>query len=295
MSSTQAVFALCLLLTSWATHAASDAAMLVAPGAEIQVVAEGFTFTEGPVSDDAGNLYFSDIPNNLIYKLSANNQLSVFRENSGGANGLYFDHDGNLLVCEGAQGENRRVTRITMNNEVTTLADNYQGKRFNSPNDLWMRPDGGIYFSDPRYFNYEGVELNGYYIFFIPADGSPVKLVANDLEKPNGVIGTLDGERVYISDADVTYVYDVNDDGSLSNRQVAADMGSDGMTLDEQGNLYITRNGVHIYSPDAERIATIETDFAPTNVTFGGPDKQTLFITGATPNLHSLRMNVRGI
>ncbi|MCG8414921.1 MAG: SMP-30/gluconolactonase/LRE family protein [Pseudomonadales bacterium] len=274
---------------------AQDRTSLVAPGAELQVIAEGFEFTEGPVSNAAGDLYFSDIPNNRIHLLSTDGTLSVFRENSGGANGLYFDNEGNLLVCEGAQQTNRRITRITLDGDVTVLADNWQGKRFNSPNDLWMRPDGGIYFSDPRYFNYDDMDLDGYYIFFIPPEGGPVVRVADDLEKPNGIIGTPNGDRVYISDADVTYVYDVNEDGSLSNRQVAADMGSDGMTLDSNGNLYLTRGGVQIYSPEGQKIVTIRTPFAPTNVTFRGPDKQTLIITGATPELYSLRMNVRGI
>ncbi len=283
----------CLILVEQAL--AQEEVSLVANGSELMILATGFEFTEGPVSDVSGNLYFTDIPNNRIHLLSADGTLSVFKDVSGGANGLYLDTDGNLLVCEGAQGDNRRVTRIALDGNVTVLADNWQGKRLNSPNDLWMRPDGGIYFSDPRYFNYEGMELDGFYVFFIPPNGGPIIRVVDDLEKPNGIIGTPEGDRVYISDSNATYVYDVNENGSLSNRRVAADIGSDGMTLDEHGNLYLTRGGVQVYSAEGEKVTTIETPFSPTNVTFRGPDKRSLIITGATPELYSIQMNVRGI
>ena len=272
--------------------AATPAEGVVAPGAEIEQLAGGFAFTEGPACDAEGNVYFSDIPNNRIHKWSLDGKLTTFREQTGGANGLYFDREGNLLACEGG---NRRLTSISPDGKVTVLADGYQGKKLNSPNDLWIDPKGGVYFSDPRYGKQDGLEQDGFHVYYLPPDGKPLVRVLDNLVKPNGVVGTTDGKLLYVADAgdSKTYVYRIQPDGSLTARKLIAPVGSDGMTLDERGNLYLTRGVVHVYSPDGKNLATIKLPEAPANVCFGAEDRRTLFIT-ARKGLYSLRMNVRG-
>lgn len=272
--------------------AAADLSELVADGAEVRKLAGGFKFTEGPAADQEGNVYFTDIPNNRIHKWSLDGRLTTFREDSGGANGLYFDDEGNLFACEGG---NRRVTSISPEGKVTVLADESMGKRFNSPNDLWIEPRGGIYFTDPRYGSQEGLEIDGFHVYYITPDRKKVVRVIDDLNKPNGVVGTADGKRLYVADAggNKTYVYRIQKDGSLADRKLVAPQGSDGMTLDEKGNLYLTRGAVQVYSADGDEIGAIKTPEAPSNVCFGGEDNRTLFITART-GFYSLAMKVRG-
>lgn len=231
-----------------------DEAGLVAPNASVQKLADGFIFTEGPAVDANGNVYFSDVRSSRTHKWSTEGKLSTFREDTGNANGLFFDRSGNLLACEGGS---RRVTRVAMDGTVTVLADQHEGKKLNSPNDLWPDPKGGIYFTDPRYGSEEGLEQEGFHVYYIPPDGKPIRRVIDDLKKPNGILGTADGKLLYVADpgANETYVYAIQADGSLADRKLAAPEGSDGMTLDEQGNLYLTRDGVEVYSPEGKKIA----------------------------------------
>jgi len=272
--------------------AGEDAEDPVAPGAKVERLAGGFAFTEGPACDAQGNIYFSDIPNERIHKWSVEGKLTTFRENTGRANGLYFDRDGNLLACEGG---NSRLTSIAPDGEVTVLVDSYQGKKLNSPNDLWIDPQGGVYFSDPRYGKQDGLQQDGFHVYYLSPDCKQLVRVIDDLVKPNGVVGTKDGRLLYVADAGAgkTYVYKIQGDGSLANRKLIAPVGSDGMTLDEKGNLYLTRGVVHIYRPNGEAIGTIQVPEAPANVCFGGKDRRTLFIT-ARKGLYAIRMSVRG-
>lgn len=271
---------------------ASAADELVAPGAKVEQLAGGFVFTEGPARDAQGNIYFSDIPNNRIHQWSRDGKLSTFRENSGGANGLFFDRAGHLVACEGGS---RRVTSIAPSGAVTVLADSYGGKKLNSPNDLWVDPQGGVYFSDPRYGSQEGLEQDGFHVYYLPPDRQRLRRVTDDLVKPNGVVGSADGKLLYITDAGdgKTYVYRIQADGSLADRKLIAPVGADGMTLDEPGNLYLARGAVLVYSPDGRKLATIDVPESPSNVCFGGADRQTLFIT-ARKGLYAIRMSVRG-
>ncbi len=276
-----------------AATAASPAEELVAPGAKVQKLAGGFRFTEGPAADAQGNVYFSDIPNNRIHIWTLDGKLTTFRENSGGANGLFFDAQGLLIACEGRA---RRVTASTPQGKLTVLATHYQGKRFNSPNDCWVDPQGGIYFTDPRYGAMNDLELPGFWVFYITPDRKRVVKVIDDLVKPNGIIGTRDGKRLYVADPgdNKTYVYEILGPGKLGPRKLFAPRGSDGMTLDERGNLYLTRDKIYVYSPAGKLIATIQVPEVPANVCFGGSDRKTLFIT-ARRGLYSLRMQVRGM
>ena len=285
------LLALMLTLTCLTAHLAAVEG-LVAPQAKVEQLAGGFRFTEGPACDARGNIYFTDIPNNRIHKWSVDGRLTTFRDHTGGANGLDFDQEWNLLACEGG---NRHLTSISPDGKVTLLADSYQGKKLNSPNDLWIDPKGGVYFTDPRYGNQDGLEQGGFHVYYLPPGQRLLVRVLDNLVVPNGVVGTADGKLLYVADASdgKTYVYRIQEDGSLADRKLIAPVGSDGMTLDERGNLYLARDVVHVYSPKGEKITTIEVPEAPSNVCFGGKDRRTLFIT-ARKGLYSIRMNIRG-
>ncbi|MCF7958120.1 MAG: SMP-30/gluconolactonase/LRE family protein [Phycisphaerae bacterium] len=264
---------------------------LIAPGATVQKLAGDFKFTEGPAADKMGNVFFTDIPNNRIHKWSLDGKLSIYRENSGGANGLFFDKKGDLLVCE---GNNHRVTSIDARGKVTVLAETYKGKKLNKPNDLWPDPKGGIYFTDPVY----GVPVvqDGEHVYYISPDKSKVTRVIDDMVRPNGIIGTPDGKRLYVADhgGNKAWRYDINKDGTLTNKTFFAPGGSDGMTIDDQGNIYLTTSAVMVYSPKGKKITQINTPERPANVCFGGKDNNQLFIT-ARKSLYTIQMQVHGV
>ena len=175
------------------------------------------------------------------------------------------------------------------------LTDAYQRKKLNSPNDLWIDTNGGVYFTDPRYGNQQGLEQDGFHVYYISPDRKKVTRVLDNLVKPNGVLGTADGKLLYVADpgANKSFVYRIVGNGQLEKLRTVFPEGSDGMTLDERGNLYLTRGGVRIYSPQGRLVTTISTPEGPSNVCFGGKDRKTLFITART-GFYSLRMNVRG-
>ncbi|MGA1979830.1 MAG: SMP-30/gluconolactonase/LRE family protein [Sedimentisphaerales bacterium] len=263
---------------------------VVAEGAKVEKLAGGFKFTEGPAADAKGNILFTDIPNNRIHKWTLDGKLITFDQNSGGANGLFFDKKGNLLVCE---GERRRVVSIGRNGRRKVLADRYENKQFNSPNDLWADAKGGIYFTDPRYGDRSDMEQGCECVYYISPDRKKLSRVIDDMTRPNGIIGTADGKTLYVADhgGGKTFVYTINEDGTLSNKKLFAPEGSDGMTIDNEGNIYLTTNVVAVYNKNGEKIETIEVPEQPSNLCFGGKDKRTLFITART-SLYSVRMRV---
>jgi gluconolactonase len=282
-----------LLITVLAVCCNGAQQSVVAEGAKVGKLAGDFKFTEGPAADAKGNIFFTDIPNNRIHKWSLDGKLSTFRENSGGANGLYFDKKGNLLVCEGG---GRRLVSIDPKGNVTLLADKYQNKKFNSLNDLWIDPKGGIYFTDPRYGRRDNLDQDGEHVYYLAPDRKSIVRVIDDMVRPNGIIGTRNSKRLYVTDhgGKKTFVYTINKDGTLSNKKLFAPEGSDGMTIDNKGNIYLTTNAVAVYNKKGEKIETIKVPEGPANVTFGGKDKKTLFITART-SLYSVRMRVKGI
>lgn len=287
------VLLLGLVCLASSVRAADGDSGLIAPGAEVEKLAGGFVFTEGPACDAEGNVYFSDIPNNRIHKWSIGGKLTTFRENSGGANGLYFDSKGNLLACEGGS---RRLTSISPDSKkVAVLAGSFDDKKLNSPNDLWIDPHGGVYFTDPRYGSQEGLEQDGFHVYYLSPDRKQLVRVIDNLVMPNGIVGTADGKLLYVADPGdrKIYVYHIQSDRSLTGRKLFAPQGSDGMTLDEKGNVYLTSGTVTIYDPAGKKIAAIKTPEGPANVCFGGKDRRTLFIT-ARKGFYSIRMNVRG-
>lgn len=271
----------------------ASAESLVAADAQVEKLRGGFSFIEGPTPDAHGNVYFSDIPENRIYKWSIDGKLSVVRENSGGSNGLLFDKGGNLLACEGSA---QRITSMDSDGTVSVIVERYKGKRLNSPNDLWIDADGGFYFTDPRYqFGEYPVEQDGEHVYYVPADRSGVVRVVDDMNKPNGVNGTMDGKKLYVADTSGSvFLFDIQEDKTLGPKKLFAAQGSDGMTMDERGNLYLTWiAGVTIYSPEGEKLETIKVPEMPANVCFGGADGKTLFITART-GLYAIRMIVNG-
>lgn len=281
---------LVVLVVAAAVSCGAEKSSVVAEGAKVEKLVGGFEFTEGAVADAKGNIFFTDIPNNRINKWTLNGELITFKKDSGGANGLFFDKKGNLLVCEGGR---RRVVSIGRNGRKTVLADEYNNKQLNSPNDLWADPNGGIYFTDPRYGDRSGMEQGCECVYYLSPDHKKLIRVIDDMVRPNGIIGTADSKTLYVADhgGGKTFVYTINEDGTLSNKKLFAPEGSDGMTMDNEGNIYLTTNVVAVYNKNGEKIETIEVPEQPSNLCFGGKDKRTLFITART-SLYSVRMRV---
>ncbi|MDR1200823.1 MAG: SMP-30/gluconolactonase/LRE family protein [Tannerellaceae bacterium] len=294
------VFFFCLSFFTISSLAyAQDDKGIIAFGAKVEKVAEGFLFTEGPAVDKKGNVYFTDQPNDRIWKWSSDGNVSVFLENTGRANGMYFDKKGNLLSCSDMENE---IWSITPDGKHTVLLTEYEGKKLNGPNDLWVHPDGSIYFTDPLYkrdywTRNPEMQQDGQHLYYMSPDRKKVIRVDSDLKQPNGIIGSPDGKLLYVADirAGKTYCYDMVSDGLLENKRLFASMGSDGMTIDEQGNVYLTGKGVTIFNPAGEQIEHIPVEAGWTaNVCFGGKDMKTLFIT-ASQYLYTLEMNVKGV
>jgi gluconolactonase len=270
---------------------------VIAPGAALEKLAGGFAFTEGPTSDRDGNVYFTDQPNNRILKWSVDGRLSAFLQPAGRSNGMYFDARGNLLACA---DEKTELWSIAPDGTHTVLAREFAGKPLNGPNDVWERPDGAIYFTDPFYkrdwWDYSTRPQDSEQVYFLSADRKTLLRVTTDLVQPNGIIGTPDGRTLFVADirAGRTYAFDIQPEGTLTNRRVRCELGSDGMTLDTEGNLYLTGKGVSIFDPRGKQIGQIDVPEPWTaNVSFGGRDHQTLFIT-ASKGLYAIRLRVRG-
>ena len=267
-------------------------------GAKPEKLAGGFKFTEGPACDKEGNIFFTDQPNNRIMKWSTDGNLSIFSENSGRANGTYFDAKGDLITCSDEKNE---LWSIAPDGKVTVLVKDYEGKKLNGPNDLWVAPNGGIYITDPFYqrswWDHDKPELDGQHVYYLAPGAAKLVRVVDDFQQPNGIIGTPDGKYLYVSDIQgkKTWRYNRGKDGMLSGKKLFASQGSDGMTIDNQGNIYMTGNGVTIFNKDGELILKIATEESwTTNVCFGGKNRDLLFIT-AEKSVFCLRMNVNGV
>ncbi len=292
---------------------------LIAPGTQIEKLAGGFLFTEGPVwVRDGGYLLFSDPNNNLIYRWSEDGGVSLYRTHSGytgmdigeygqpGSNGLTLDKQGRLTINEHG---NRRVTRLEKNGQLTVLADRYQGKRLNSPNDLVYRSDGALYFTDPpfglpKFFDDPRKELSfsGVYCLI----NGELKLVTGDLSGPNGLAFSPDEKYLYVDNWDdkrkVIMRYEVHPDGTLSNSELFLDATSelgedawDGMKVDQQGNLYLSGpGGLWILSPEGKHLGTIIGPEHPHNLAWGDEDGKTLYLCAKT-GLYRIRLNIPGI
>ena len=281
----------------FATATAVTAGPVTAPDARLQKLSGGFAFTEGPTCDAAGNVFFVDQPNNRIMEWSTEGKLSTFLQPSGHANGMMFDAQGNLIACADERNE---LWSITPDKKSTVLVKDYQGKYLNGPNDVWVDPNGAMFLSDPFYdrpwWDHHTKALPSEEVFYLSPDRKTLRQVTDDLKKPNGITGTPDGKNLYVADiaARQTWRYDILPDGSLTNKTFFCAPGSDGMTIDEQGNIYITGNGVSVFNPAGKLIEHIDVPEPWTaNVSFGGTDHKTLFIT-ASKSFYSIRMAVKG-
>jgi gluconolactonase len=289
-----------------ATHAAfaqiEDKKGIIAKDAELVLVQDGFSFTEGPAVNRFGDIYFTDQPNNRIHVWNAiSNKVSVFKEDAGRSNGMYFMLDGTLITCADEKNE---LIAISKTGEITPWVSGFKGKKLNGPNDLWIIPKGGLYFTDPLYARlyWEGIrnperEQDGEHVYYLSPDKSELFRVAEDLVKPNGLVGTPDGKYLYVADigAKKTYKYEIREDGYLTNKTLFCEMGSDGMTIDDRGNVYLTGDGVTVFSKSGEKIAHIPVPEKWTaNVVFAALDRKTLFIT-ASDAVYTIKMKARGV
>lgn len=300
MKTLQTIIALAIvsaLPVKSSAQAVNDAAAVIAPGAKLEKLAGDFKFTEGPTCDKDGNVFFTDQPNNRILKWSVDGKLSTFMQPAGRANGMFFDAQGNLIACADDKTE---LWSITPDSKHTVLAKEYEGKKLNAPNDVWVRADGSLFFTDPFYkrdwWDYDQPPQGAEQVYFLSADRKRLKRVTTDLVQPNGIIGTPDGKMLFVSDirAGKTYAYDIQPDGALANKRLRCELGSDGMTLDTEGNLYLTGRGVIVFDKTGKQIAHIAVPEPWTaNVCFGGKDHKTLFIT-ASKGLYSIQTKYRG-
>lgn len=294
------ILLLTLTALGLATASAAEkqsASPVVAPGAKLEKLAGEFSFTEGPTCDRKGNVFFTDQPNDRIMKWSVEGRLSTFLQPAGRANGMFFDRKGNLIACADEQTE---LWSITPDGKHTVLAKEYEGKKLNAPNDVWVRADGSLFFTDPFYkrpwWDYDKPPQATEQVYFLSADRKTLKRVTTDLRQPNGIIGTPDGKTLFVSDlgARKTYAYDIQRDGSLANKRLRCELGSDGMTLDVKGNLYLTGKGVIVFDQTGKQIEHIDVPEPwSANVSFGGKDHKTLFVT-ASKGLYSIRLKYRG-
>jgi len=275
-----------------------DSLKLIGTKAKLIKVSGQFTFTEGPAVDKKGNIYFTDQPNDKIWKYDINGKLSMFMDKTGRSNGLYFDKNGNIISCADNKDE---LWRISPDKKVTVLLSNYDGHRLNGPNDLWIDAKGGIYFTDPyyqrEYWDRKQPDIEGQKVYYLPKGKKEAVIVDDQLKQPNGIVGTPDGKTLYVADIGdwKMYKYHINEDASLSDRELLFPQGSDGMTLDNKGNIYVTGKGVTIYNKDGVKIGHIPVPGDWTaNVCFGGRDRKTLFIT-AKESVYIIKMNIKGV
>ena len=287
------IFTLLPLALVLAVHAES----VFAPDAKLEKLAGGFAFTEGPTCDAKGNLFFVDQPNDRILKWSAKGKLTTFLQPSGRANGMMFDVKGNLIACA---DEHNELWSISPRKKITVLAKDFEGKYFNGPNDVWIAPGGGMYLTDPFYkrkwWDHQTMALTNEEVFYLAPDRKKISRVTDDLKKPNGITGTPDGKNLFVADIrdNKTWRYDIAADGSLTNKTFFCALGSDGMTMDTEGDLYLTGKGVTVFDKTGKQIDHVDVpEKWSANVCFGGPEHKTLFIT-ASESLYSIEVKFKG-
>lgn len=283
-----------------ASIATGQEASLIAPGETVRKLADGMGFTEGPAWLPATKtLVFSDLRNSRLMRWSEADGVALFRETEA-SNGNSLDLEGRLITCQHA---GRNLVRTEANGTITVLADAFDGKRFNSPNDVAVRSDGTLWFTDPPWGLVGPGDYPGHWVFKLdPATGT-VEPVVKDLAMPNGIAFSPDESRLYIADTGGTprhpdphmrdtkagiHCYAVSPDGRIGEQLFRIDHGSDGMCVDTQGNLYTTSGGIKVHDAAGTLVDTIDVPEAPANCAFGGDDMKTLFITART-SLYSVR------
>ena len=284
----------CILLAGALAAQESD---IVAEGAVPQKAGTGYRFTEGPAVAKDGSVYFTDQPNDRIYHWDEQEGITLWLEGTGRSNGLYVNADDKLVACADAQN---RIILIDNNKEMKVLLEEFEGKHLNGPNDLWIAPNGDIYFTDAYYHrnywpegHHEGQEVRGVYLL---TTAGVVTRVISDYKQPNGIIGTPDGKTLYVADIEDKKIwrYKILRDGTLAGKTFFAPHGSDGMTIDNRGNIYLTMGKVWVYSPKGALINEIDVPESPSNLCFGGKNRDILFVTART-SVYTLKMNVSGV
>lgn len=288
---------LCLLFIQASAQVGQNTSLFIQDS--LKLISSQFKFTEGASVDKNGNVFFTDQPNDQIWKYSVDGKLSLFLAKAGRSNGTIFDRKGNLIACA---DENNELWSINTKGKATLIYKNPSGQNLNGPNDLWIDAKGGIYFTDPYYQrNYwvrQKPDIKGEKVYYLPKGKKNIIAMDSNLARPNGIVGTPDGSILYVADAldSKIYQYDIQKGAKLVNRRVLLNRGSDGMVLDEKGNLYLTgKAGVDIYSLKGEHIGNIKIPEPHTaNLCFGGKDRDLLFIT-ASKSVYILKMKVRGV
>ncbi len=296
--------AIILLSTVAATGTAETPSSLgnvVADGATLQTVADGYKFTEGPACDAEGNVYFTDQPNDRILRFdAATGKVETWMQPAGRSNGLFFAPSGELIAC--ADGKNELWAINVADKTHRVIVGSWQGKLFNGPNDCWVDANGTIYFTDPfykrPYWQRGDKELHRQDVYRVSLDGEGLAVVASDFKQPNGIVGDPEKRLLFVADIGdgKTYRFRIADDGSLVDRTLHCESGSDGMTLDREGRLYITgREGVTVFDPQGKKLGSIATPEGWTaNVCFGGKNRDELLIT-AGKGFFAIKMAARGL
>jgi len=285
--------------TSWIVSAAYSQSVLESPQAKVQMEADGFQFTEGPAVDAQGNIYFTDQPNDRIMKFDVDGKLTEFMKPAGRSNGMFFSKDGKLIACA---DEKNQMWEIQMDGSHRVLFEGFEGNKLNGPNDLWIDFNGRIFFTDPYYprpwWQHKKQPQAKQAVYRVDGDGESITLMDDALVQPNGIVGDAKRRLLFVADIgdSKTYQYTIASDGTLVDRVLFCKRGSDGMTLDDQGNLYLTGGkGVTVYNKDGKEVDSIPVPESWTaNVCIGGRDRKTLFIT-ASDSLYSIRIQNAGL
>lgn len=274
---------------------------VISKDAKLILIDSNFSFTEGASCDKYGNVFFTDQPNNTIWEYDTNNKLSIWLKPAKRSNGTYFDAQGNLISCA---DEHDELISISPNKKITVLINNYHGYVLNGPNDVWVnRLTGSVYITDP-YFQrdywtrqHADSNLHGEHLYYLPPHKNELILADSTIKKPNGIVGTPNGKYLYVADMGdwKTYRYEIQNDGLLKNKTLFVNEASDGMTIDDKGNVYITGKGVTVYNTSGEKIDHIDVPEDWTaNLCFGGKNKDVLFIT-ASKSLYKIQTLVKGV
>lgn len=278
-------------------NAQDKSSLIIDENATIEQASDGFSFTEGPAVDIDGRVYFTDQPNDRIYVWDEKDGVSLWLEGTGRSNGMYFNKENLLVTCA---DEINQLAYFDKDKKLITLSDSYDSKHLNGPNDVWVTPTDNFYFTDPYYHrnwwedgHKEIQDVRG--VYYLTTDGDIFRVI-DDFKTPNGLIGTPDGKTLYVADIDdrKTWKYDIQPDGSLINKTFFAPNGSDGMTIDNKGNIYLTYGKVWVYNPEGELIEEIDFPESPSNICFGGKNRDILFVT-ARKGVYTLKMNVNGV
>lgn len=266
--------------------------------AKVTLVADGFKFTEGPAADSAGNVFFTDQPNDRIMKVDLEGKVTEFLKPAGRSNGMFFTGDGKLIACADEKNE---MWEILSDGKHRVLFKDFEGKKLNGPNDLWIDSDGSIYFTDPFYarpwWDHKEKPQGKSCVYRVDRDGNNITRVDDAVVQPNGIVGDASKRLLYVADIGdkKTYQYTIAKDGSLVDRKLFCSQGSDGMTIDREGNLYLTGSeGVTVFNSEGKKIQVIAVpERWSANVCFGGQDRKTLFIT-ASDSLYTVPMRTQG-